>query len=129
MASFAVNLGDAFLIDTPPSGEHLYIAIAQTSEDKYLFVNVTTRRSNSETTCILMPGNDVPNFVVRESVVAYQFAREMTVTELADLITKGSPIPKGCCSASILEQIQQGGLVSRRLKNRYKAALKAFLEI
>jgi hypothetical protein len=129
MASITINLGDAFLLDTPPNGEHLYIAIAQTSENNYLFVNVTTRRNNSEASCILMPGSDVPSFIIRESVVAYQFAREMDAIELASLITVGSPIPKGSCSATILERIQQGGLASKRLKNRYKTALKAFLGI
>jgi hypothetical protein len=129
MASITINLGDAFLLDTPPNSEHLYIAIAQTSEDDYLFVNVTSRRSNSDTACVLLPGSGVPSFVVRESVIAYQFAREINATELADLITAGSPIPKGACSEAVLAQIQQGGLVSKRLKNRYKIALKAFLEI
>lgn len=71
MTSITINLGDAFLIDTPPNGEHLYIAIAQTSGINYLFVNVTTRRNSSETTCILLPGSGVPSFIVRESVVAY----------------------------------------------------------
>lgn len=127
MASIAINLGDAFLVNTPPNGEHLYIAIAQTSESKFLFVNVTTRRGSSETTCILLPGAGVPSFVVRESVIAYQFAREMDATELAALITPGSPIPKGTCSAVVLAQIQQGGLASKRLKNRYKIALRSFL--
>lgn len=40
----------------------------QTSEILYLFVNVTTRRSSSETACILLPGTDVPDFIVRESI-------------------------------------------------------------
>ncbi len=40
MASLVVKLGDAFLIDTPPNKQHLYIAIAKTSENRYLFVNV-----------------------------------------------------------------------------------------
>jgi hypothetical protein len=127
MTSITINLGDAFLIDTPPNGEHLYIAIAKTSENRYLFVNVTSRRSNSEVSCILAPGSDVPSFIVRESVVTYQYAREMDAIELASLITVGSPVPKGSCSATILERIQQGGLVSKRLKNKYKTALKAFL--
>lgn len=133
MASISINLGDAFLLDTPPSGEHLYIAIAQTSaqtsERRYLFVNVTSRRPNSEAACILLPGVDIPSFIVRESVIAYQFAREMDAAELAGLITAGSPIPKGSCSAVVLAEIQQGGLASKRLKNRYKTALKAFLEM
>ncbi|MEO0375403.1 MAG: hypothetical protein AAF329_12420 [Cyanobacteria bacterium P01_A01_bin.17] len=125
----SINLGDAFLLDTPPNAQHLYIAIAKTAESKYLFVNVTSRRPKSETACVLLPGPEVPNFVVRESVVAYQFAREMDAAELAKLITVGSPIPKGTCSKAVLKRIQQGGLISKRLKNRYKTALKAFLEI
>jgi hypothetical protein len=39
-SSITINLGDAFLLDTPPNSEHLYIAIAQTSDTDYLFVNV-----------------------------------------------------------------------------------------
>ncbi|MGL4502902.1 MAG: hypothetical protein ACRC78_06990 [Planktothrix sp.] len=127
MTSITINLGDAFLINTPPNGQHLYIAIAQTSATHYLFVNVTTRRSNSETSCILIPSLDVPSFITSESVVAYQYAREMDAIDLAGLITPGSPIPKGYFSANILAKIQQGGLASRRLRNRYKIALKAFL--
>jgi hypothetical protein len=129
MTSITINLGDAFLIDTPPNSQHLYIAIAPTSGDNYLFVNVTTRRSNSDPSCILLPGADVPGFIVNESVVAYQFAREIDATELASLITPGSPIPKGSCSDTILGKIQRGGLESKRLKNRYKDALKAFIEM
>jgi hypothetical protein len=126
-SSITINLGDAFLLDTPPNSEHLYIAIAQTTETDYLFVNVTSRRPNSDTSCILLPGEDVPSFVARESVIAYQFAREISIEELGGLITSGSPIPKGSCSGDVLQQIQQGGLASKRLKNKYKNALKTFL--
>lgn len=129
MVSITINLGDAFLLDTPPNSEHLYIAIAQTSGSNYLFVNVSSRRPNSETSCVLLPGSGIPSFIVHESVIAYQFAREMDATQLAGLITIGSPIPKGTCSMAVITQIQQGGLVSKRLKKRYKTALKAFLGI
>ncbi len=127
MSSIVINLGDAFLLDTPPTGEHLYIAIASTKDDNYLFVNVTTRRDRSDLSCILNPGPGVPDFIVRESVIAYQFAREINATELLKLITVGSPVPKGTCSPAVLDQIQQGGLVSKRLSNKYKKSLKAFL--
>ncbi|WP_100897920.1 hypothetical protein [Nostoc flagelliforme] len=129
MVSITINLGDAFLLDTPPNSEHLYIAIAQTSGSNYLFVNVSSRRPNSETSCVLLPDSGIPSFIVHESVIAYQFAREMDATQLAGLITIGSPIPKGTCSMAVITQIQQGGLVSKRLKKRYKTALKAFLGI
>jgi hypothetical protein len=126
--TIAINVGDAFLIDTPPQGQHLYIAIAQTSASRYLLVNLTTRRASSELTCIVLPGPDVPTFVTRESVIAYQYALEVDGAGLSRIITPDSPIPKDCCSVALITQIQQGGLVSKRLKNRYQAALKAFLE-
>lgn len=127
MARLTVHLGDAFLIDTPPNQQHLYIAISKTSEDRYLFVNATTRRANSDTSCILRPGSGVPKFISCESVIDYRYARDMNVSELLKVITKDSPIPKGTCSLAILSQIQKGGLVSKRLKNRYKVSLKAYL--
>ncbi|MCL6436395.1 MAG: hypothetical protein K6T90_19745 [Leptolyngbyaceae cyanobacterium HOT.MB2.61] len=74
-----------------------------------------------------MSGAGAPSFIVRESVIAYQFTREMDATELAGLITAGSPIPKGSCSSTVLAQIQQGSLISPQLKNKYKIVLKAFL--
>jgi len=127
--SITINLGDAFLLNTPPNDEHLYIAIAQTSETHYLFVNLTSRKLNSDNACVISPGFGVPRFIVRESVIAYQFAREMDAPELAKWLTSGSPIPKGTVSTAVLTKIQQGGLASKRLKNKYKTILKTFLEI
>lgn len=128
MVSITIDMGDAFLLDTPPNKQHLYIAIAPISESDYLFVSVTTRRPNSEATCVLMPGSDVPSFIVRESVIVYKRARSISAEKLAELITRGSRIPKGSCSSAVLARIQQGGLISIRLENKYKNALKAFLD-
>ncbi|MDX2254903.1 MAG: hypothetical protein NW214_05255 [Pseudanabaenaceae cyanobacterium bins.39] len=47
MTGINVNLGDAFLLEIPPNDQHLYIAIAKTSAEKYLFVNMTTHRAKS----------------------------------------------------------------------------------
>ncbi len=125
MADISVNLGDAFLLDTPPNGMHLYIAIAQVSENVYLFVNATTPRENSERVCVLNPGLGVPGFIVRESVIVYRHAREINTTKLAE----ENPLRKGSCSADVLLSIQKGGLASRQLKNKYKTILKAFFNI
>ncbi len=48
MSSISINIGDVFLIDTPPNGQHFYVAIAKTSGNKYLFVNLTDKKNNSE---------------------------------------------------------------------------------
>lgn len=127
MASLSIRLGDAFLIKTPPKGKHLYVAIAKTSKTRYLFVSINSRQPKSETVCILQPGPDVPDFIIHESVINYRFARELTGKDLAKLMPAGSRAAKGQCSQSILKQIQEGGLVSKRLKNRHKLALKAFM--
>jgi hypothetical protein len=127
MADISIDLGDAFLLNTPPNGMHLYIAIAQISKNIYLFINATTQRDNSETTCILQPGSGVPNFITHESVIVYKYAREINATVISELIAEGNCVQKGSCSETVLMQIQQGGLVSRRLKNKYKTVLKNFL--
>ena len=130
MTSIKVKLGDAFLLETPPNDQHLYIAIAKTSADKYLFVNVTTRRAKSDLSCILQPDTEgIPNFVKRESVINYLDAREMGVEQLARVICVGSRVPKCRFSPAILSQIQQGGIVSKRLPKVYKNALRKFLGV
>ncbi|MEA5616908.1 hypothetical protein VB711_03495 [Cronbergia sp. UHCC 0137] len=129
MPSIIINLGDVFLIDTPPNKQHFYVAIAITSDNKYLFVNLTEKRNNCETACILVPHPSLPNFIVKESVIAYEYAREWDATDLSKCITSGSSIPKDFFAPDILFQIQQGGLTSKKLKNKYKTALKNFLGI
>ena len=129
MTNISIHLGDAFLIDTPPNNQHLYIAIAKTGNEKYLFVNITTKRPNSDTSCVLKPGANVPEFIIRESVIAYQFAREIESGTLTNLITPNSPIPKCSFDKNLLLQIQLGGINSKRLKKKHKNALKTFLGI
>ena len=129
MASLSIRLGDAFLIKTPPKGKHLYVAIAKTTKTRYLFVSINSRQLKSETVCILEPGPDVPDFIVHESVVNYRFARELTAKDLAKLIPPGYRSARGYCSNAVLKRIQIGGLNSKRLKNRYKLALKDYMEL
>ncbi|NEQ51775.1 MAG: hypothetical protein F6K11_16810 [Leptolyngbya sp. SIO3F4] len=129
MTSISIRLGDAFLIKTPPKGKHLYIAISKTSKTRYLFVSINSRQPKSETVCILEPGPDVPDFIVHESVINYRFARELNAKDLVKLMPTGSRVAKGHCSQDVLERIQKGGVASKRLKNRYKYAIKDFMEL
>ncbi|NUN66925.1 hypothetical protein HCU40_19735 (plasmid) [Pseudanabaena biceps] len=130
MASININLGDAFLLETPPNGQHLYIAIAPTTNSKYLFVNLTTCKTGSETTCILQPNTTgMPSYVKAESAIAYQYAREMDARQLDLEICVGSRIPKCTFPIDILKKIQQGGVASKRIAPMYKRALKRFLGI
>lgn len=132
MASINIKIGDAFLLETPPNVPHLYIAIASTENDKYLFVNLTTRRPNSEIACILLPDTEgMPSYVKAESIIDYRFKYvcELDTNELARRICVGSRIPKCTFPPDILEKIQVGGLISKRLQNMHKDALKKFLDL
>lgn len=129
MTRVVIKTGYAYLVATPPKGNHLYIAIASLDGGQFLFVNLTTRQEFSDCECVLNPGPGVPSFVTRESVIAYQHARLMDSNMLAKVITPGSPIPKAILDAALLLQIQQGGLSSRRLPNKHKRALANYLEV
>ena len=130
MTSINIEIGDAFLLEIPPKVPHLFIAIAPTSNNKYLFVNLTTRKDWSDTTCILQPNTTgMPSFVKRESVIAYQEAREMDAHELHLKISEVSRIPKCTFLPDILDTVQQGFLASNRVAPIHKRALKRFLNI
>jgi len=56
-----INLGDSFLLDSPPNGKHLFVAIMPITNTKHLFVNVTKKQGNCDLTCIIKPGRGVPS--------------------------------------------------------------------
>lgn len=130
MPSINVSLGDAFWLYTDrKTCKHLYIVIAQTAEDKFLFVNSTTHREGkSENTCILDPTEeDMPSTITEKSVIAYGYAREFTVGGLRVLARASNPIPVCSFPPAILSRIQQGGIRSKLLDKDLKAALRSFL--
>lgn len=112
MANNGFNLGEAFLLPTPPHGWHLFVVIAPTENDKYLVVNATSRQANSDTSCIFIPSADIPDFIQHESVINYKGAREIDVAKMAQLTAAGLCVAKGTFSATILSQIH----TTRRIK-------------
>lgn len=127
MSDISVNLGDIYFLHTPPNGSHYSIPIAKTSQRKYLFVSVSTRRKKSDTSCILTPGHEIPGLIQDESIIQYKYAREMDINDLCSLSPGGIPDVKDSCSSELLERIQQGGLESKQLKHCLKNLLRNFL--
>ena len=125
----SIKLGDAFLVETPPNGMHLYIAIVPVETCRYLLVNVSKRKPNSDMSCILKPSLAVPNFIIQESVVVYKYAREFSAEEISSLIESGVCQYKGSCSPNILYKIQMGGVSSKQIKNKYKKIIKEHLNL
>jgi hypothetical protein len=129
MNNISIKLGDAFLIETPQTGMHLYFVIAHISSDLHLLVNATTPDEKSEKACIIRPGCDVPDFITHESVITYRRCREISTSGIKKLMYQGICIEKGCCSDDILMQIQQGGLKSKLMPNKYKTIIRTWLNI
>lgn len=125
-----LKIGDTFLLPTPPNDLHLFVAVALAPNGKYLCVNVTSYRPTSDTSCVLEPNcPDMHSFIKHKSVINYKRAREIEAATLETLISSGYCIPKGPFSTSVLQQIQQGGLNSTRLKNKYKEYIKLFIAV
>ena len=116
-----MNMGDSFLMPTPPNNYNLFVAICPLQNGNILCVNVTTQHPNSDTSCILQNGDH--NFITHDSVIDYKHAREINPT------SNPHAIQKNPFSANVLKKIQDGGVASKRLKNKYKKELKSFMGI
>lgn len=121
MLDLSINLGEIFLISTPIK-PHYFVSIAKINDNKYLFVSFITKKPKSELACVFKPSYLTPSFIVRETVIDYKSAKELNLKQLK--IAVGDNSFRECCRSEILKQIQQGGLRSKRLKNKYKNILK-----
>jgi hypothetical protein len=114
----ALQCGDTFLLPRKSSAtEHLWIIITdpdpKTSEA--VCVNITSRRSDSETTVIITAGEHP--FVTRESVTYYKDARIIALSAVEQMLRFGSKGQFACaqhqpCGKALLTRIQQGVLAS-----------------
>jgi hypothetical protein len=126
MAEFKVKLGDVFLISHSEI-PHFYVVIAPISKDLFLLVNLTSRKPNLESACILEPSLQLPDFINRESVINYRQAVEISTSGLQKKMRQGLCQFKDTLGEETLFRIQAGGLKSRFLKNQYKEILKQVL--
>ncbi len=125
---FNVKLGDAFLMDTP-KGMHLFIAILPLTDTKYLFVNTTKQKPNSDLSCIIKPGAGVPDFIIQESIIYYGKPREIETVTIFNQIEIYQCVPKGRFSPNILYKIQLGATKSDNMPIGYQNLVKNYLNI
>ena len=119
-----IDVGNAYLIETPPNGSHLYVAIAYipNSVGKYLFVNTTSKKD--DLSCIIKPGPRIPSFINKESTICYRRAKELNSKQLARLLHPASNSSVGTFPEEVVNYIITRGLMSGRLKNKYKTMLR-----
>lgn len=123
-----MNIGDTFLLPTPPNGSHLFFAVAQTEDGKYLCFSATTRNSGSEDVCILTPDSGTPSFIIRDSAIVYKHPKEIHPNTYARLVSNGQCIPQERCSPDIVKKIQIDALKSKKIARKYKEIIKYFLD-
>ena len=116
-----LRVGSCFSIPTPPKGHHIFIAIAEAAPDRFLCVNVTTRRKTSELTCVLNP-SDHPK-IIHESVINYKDARIISQAQFNALHRDGRCSTHNNVDGPVLDRIKKGGSISKRLANKFKKLL------
>ena len=118
-----MKLGDTFLNLNPDSPEHLWIVVSHPTESgDVAIVNLTTRRLDSDDTCVVYPGEHP--FVQHESVVAYDRAQLVQQQLLTSLEQRGYSRRMQQVSDSLLERIQQGALDSDFTPQKIQAAVR-----
>jgi hypothetical protein len=125
-----IELGDAFLIDTPPNDRHLYIVIAVVSENNYLLVNTTTsnKKVDPDKDCVINPGEGIPSFIVCQSTIAYAYAREFRKNQINEITRAGKCHYCGRFPKEEVYRMQERGALSKSLAKKYQNLLKQTLQ-
>ncbi|MEM7791408.1 MAG: hypothetical protein AAF546_08400 [Verrucomicrobiota bacterium] len=119
-----MNVGECYLIKTPPNGKHCFVVSLKIYEDQFLLLPISTQRENSESCCVIEPDEiDFP-FVNHTSIIAYSHAKEFTHYALQDATQRGYCTSLGSLKPELLDRILQSALHSKRLKNRWKELIR-----
>jgi len=120
-------VGRCFFYQTPPNGEHLFVILAPSGEQRgwYLCVNITTRRHGSDPACELRQGEH-PNLTAPVSVVVYAEAREIPLPLIQRLIGAQELTP---FNQQLIERMQAAALRDdSRLKIKYQKWIRDFIQ-
>ena len=102
----------------PGSMGHMWVVIGLKENDR-LMTNWSTKRPGSDTTCLLVPG-DHPR-ITHDSVIKYEFIKEISLVDLHQLITDNNLQPDKDIPVEVLERIQAGIFLSRKVPPRIKS--------
>lgn len=103
--------GFTFLSPTPSyDTEHLYVVIAVIDASEVLFVNITSKKQNSDRSCELTKG-DHP-FITHESVINYADAKKAQINMLESAIKNNIMKSHQPVSPELLGRILNGALES-----------------
>jgi hypothetical protein len=99
--------GFAFLSRRPSyPTEHLHIVISPVIDGKVLLVNLTSKKYDSDDTCILCVGDH--EFIKHDSVISYVDAIAADVSLMEKAILSQTFKPQSPISDTVLKKIQDG---------------------
>lgn len=115
-----ITAGDTYLISTPPDyqTEHLFIIIITIDDDEALIVNITTKKENSDMSCIITTGDH--DFITHDSVINYKDAIKTKIKLLKTNIENNNITPHSPVSEDLLQRILKGASNSEFLPKEFK---------
>ena len=122
-----MELGECYQIITPPNGRHWFVVSIQITEERFLLFPFTSKKSNSDSSCVLYPGEDAPGFVQHETVISYHKAIEITEVGLTSGLQRGYYNKAGIVSQDLLNKILKAGLTSKFTRNKWKPLIEKML--
>jgi mRNA-degrading endonuclease toxin of MazEF toxin-antitoxin module len=104
----------------PYAKDHLWIVLTEPhgNPGEVVIVSLTTKRSGSDLTVILHPGDH--SFIKHETVVSYMDSRKVEEGNLVSLLAMGRDRRHDDCSEELLAHIRQGLLDSPFTPNKIK---------
>jgi hypothetical protein len=110
-----ISPGFAFLSKRPSyPTEHLHIVISPIIDGKVLLVNVTSKKFDSDDTCVLCVGDH--EFIKHDSVINYADAHDPEIDKMQEAILQKIFKPQPPVSEALLRRIQAGALISPAFK-------------
>jgi hypothetical protein len=106
-----ISPGVTFLSKRPSyPTEHLHIVISPIIDGKVLLVNVTSKKFDSDETCVLCLGDH--EFIKHDSVINYGDAIDADILLMEKAILNQTFKPQSPVSDALLKRIQEGALKS-----------------
>lgn len=114
-----ITAGYTFLSHNPAyDTKHLYIIIVMVADDnEAIFVNVTTKKDNNDSTCILRVNDH--DFIRHDSVINYGDTVKTSISKIQKAVDLNIFIPQNPVSDELLEKILEGALSSPDLPRKY----------
>ena len=127
--AFQALAGNTFIFPTKiTEPAHLWIVITEPTEETedIVIVNVTSRKSNSDTTITLNPGHH--SFIRKPSVVNYSDAMFSTKDKIDSSMSSGEAMEHDPINTYLLKRIRSGIIDSKRTPLKIKDYCRKYFD-